>query len=245
MSGAALSADGRYVAFTSPTHGSSDLLPGQAFFGTTSVFVRDRQTGALQVADLTTDGEAVGGFRPVLTPDGRYVAFLSTSAALIPAGVTQGHPEDGQNAGLFLRNLATGVTTLVSINPAHDRSNDVTVGAEVAVSDDGNLVAYTSHIRGAVAGVSDPGAYSAVYLYDVRAGTTTLVSHDPADDGQVRGISDSIRISGDGRYVSFLSRDPGLTGQASDSVQVFRWDRTTGRVALVSAKGHRLARAPD
>jgi Tol biopolymer transport system component len=77
-----VSANGRYVAFTSGVFFGqtySDLAPGVTFssgFPTSHVFVRDLQTGAIQVVDLNSNGVAVGGYDPVISPDGRYVAFV-------------------------------------------------------------------------------------------------------------------------------------------------------------------------
>ncbi|MDB5307932.1 MAG: repeat-associated core domain protein [Gemmataceae bacterium] len=226
-----VSADGRYVAFTSTVnYAFSDLAPAVTFrSGYSHVFVRDRQTGAIRVVDLDATGKASGGYTPVITPDGRYVAFVGYTN-LLPSGIaTSGGLE------VFVRDLQTNTTSVVSLDPtgAHDAPVD---GRELAISADGRYVSWTSFGTLAVAGTtsSSPGNNEMIFLRDRQTGTNYLVSHDPANDGQVRGSSNTLSITSDGRYVAFLSNDPGLTGQGSDTRQVFRWDRTTGQTALVS-----------
>ena len=240
---ASITPDGRYVAFTSLTfHGSdvapngSDLAPTVNFdnWGEPSIFVRDRQTGKLTVVDMTADGTAAdGGFDPKLTPDGKYVVFLSSSQKLVN-GLS--YYIAGGEAAVYERDLATGVTSIVSVNPAGNHDVNTSVAAEISVSDDGRYVAYTSNDPSGVAGATDANdQYGAVYLRDTQTGSTTLVSHDLANDGQIRGNSGKIRISSDGRYVLFTSDDPNLAaGDTNANTDVFRWDRTTGAVALVS-----------
>jgi RHS repeat-associated protein len=229
--------DGRYVAFTSVSLASgqfgyaNDLAPTVNFTQSQSVFVRDRQTGLLTVVDMTADGTAAdGGFAPQITPDGRHVVFLSQSQKLV-----NGLSYSGYDA-VYERDLQTGKTTIVSVNPAGNHDVDVGYAGEIAVSDDGRYVAYTSYDPSGVAGASDANdTYVAVYLRDVQTGVTYLVSHDLANDGQIRGNSTKISISADGRYVLFASDDPNLAaGDNNNAGDVFRWDRTTGGAALVS-----------
>jgi RHS repeat-associated protein len=232
-----VSADGRYVAFTSS--GSypstfSDLAPGVTFSGAVTnshVFVRDRQTGAIQVVDLDPSGIAIGGYNPVLTPDGRFVAFIGYTN-LLPTGVAATDVHDRE---IYVRNLQTNTTSVVSLDPAGTHDAPVN-GRELAISADGRYVSWTSYDTLAVAGttVSSPGNDEMIFLRDRQTGSNDLVSHDPANDGQVRGASRAMSMTSDGRYVAFVSNDPGLTGQGSGSPQVFRWDRTTGQSALVS-----------
>ena len=68
-----ISADGRYVAFVSD---ASDLVPGDTN-GTTDVFVRDLQTGAIARVSTRANGEQGNGscVDPQISADGRYVTF--------------------------------------------------------------------------------------------------------------------------------------------------------------------------
>ncbi len=233
-----VSADGRYVVFTSnvfygvPT---SDLAPGVTFesgYGTSHVFVRDTQTGAIQVVDLGANGVAKGGGgTPVITPDGRYVAFLG-GTALLPPGIAV---SDGHDTNVFVRDLQTQTTSVVSLDATG--THDAPGGGELAISSDGRYVAWTSHDVSAVAGVQTPPVYnqSAVFLRDRQTGTNYFVSHDLANDGAINGYAYNISLSADGRYLAYRSNDPNLAANdTNNGFDVFRWDRTTGLNALVS-----------
>ncbi len=84
---ASISADGRYVAFRS---GASNLVPGD-IAGIYDVFVYDRQTNAIQRANVDASGAEgnMGGFDPCISADGQYVAFYSSSTNFV-TGDTNG-----------------------------------------------------------------------------------------------------------------------------------------------------------
>jgi RHS repeat-associated protein len=232
-----VSADGRYIAFTSTGSGNtfSDLAPGvtisSALTGT-HVFVRDRLTGTIRVVDVDPSGTAAGGLDPVITPDGRYVAFIGYTN-LLPAGVAT---SDGHDLEVYVRDLQANTTSVVSLDPTgtHDAPVDA---RELAISADGRYVAWSSVDTRAVAGTTSatPGGDEMIFLRDRQAGTNYLVSHDLANDGQVRGSSHDLSLSADGRYALFTSTDPNLAANdTNNEPDVFRWDRSTNQVALVS-----------
>ena len=102
---AGLSTDGRYVLFESS---ASDLVADDTN-GVSDVFVRDMVTGTTMPVSVSTDGDLGNGASrsAVMTPDGRYVAFVSAANNLVP---------DDTNgiADVFLRDLQLGTTLLVS-----------------------------------------------------------------------------------------------------------------------------------
>jgi len=87
----ALSADGRYVAFTS---GADNLVPGDTN-NRTDVFLRDRQAGTTVRVSLTTYGAqaAADSGGAALSDDGRFVAFQSDATNLVP-GDTNARTDD-------------------------------------------------------------------------------------------------------------------------------------------------------
>jgi Tol biopolymer transport system component len=84
---AVLSADGRFVAFSS---NASNLVPGDTN-GANDVFIRDRQAGTTKRVSIKTDsGQANDSSgEPALSADGRFVAFTSHATNLVP-GDTNG-----------------------------------------------------------------------------------------------------------------------------------------------------------
>jgi Tol biopolymer transport system component len=81
--GASLSADGRYVTFTSI---ASNLVAGDSN-GEYDVFVRDRQTGSTNRLSVDAAGNQVqaSSFDSSISADGLTVAFASDAATLVSA----------------------------------------------------------------------------------------------------------------------------------------------------------------
>src|SRR5207245_2686833 len=79
--GGALSADGRFVAFTSV---APDLVTGDTN-GAADVFVHDRQTGTTERVSVDSAGTQANGDSTdvALSADGRFVAFTSAAARLV------------------------------------------------------------------------------------------------------------------------------------------------------------------
>jgi Tol biopolymer transport system component len=76
-----ISADGRHVVFMSD---ASNLLVGDDN-GTADVFLYDREKGTLSWVSRGADGQSAGGesTSPVISGDGRFVAFQSDAANLV------------------------------------------------------------------------------------------------------------------------------------------------------------------
>jgi WD40-like Beta Propeller Repeat len=84
---AAISADGRYVAFAS---WASNLAAGDTN-GTLDVFVHDRQTATTELISVATGGEQAndGSYQPGISADGRHVTFTSFASNLIPGDTNE------------------------------------------------------------------------------------------------------------------------------------------------------------
>jgi Tol biopolymer transport system component len=104
---AGISRDGRHVLFISE---AGDLVAGDENEAV-DVFLRDRVTGVTRLISTTTGGRSGSGDSgfPVMTPDGRYVAFESEAPDLVD-GDTNGFLD------IFVRDLIAGTTT------AHQRA---------------------------------------------------------------------------------------------------------------------------
>ena len=74
--------DSRWVAFVST---ATNLVSGDTN-GITGLFVRDLVNGTTKGVSLGGLGANVVVATPVMTPDGRYVAFFSTATNLVPGG---------------------------------------------------------------------------------------------------------------------------------------------------------------
>ncbi|MFM2067269.1 MAG: Poly(beta-D-mannuronate) epimerase 7, partial [Pseudomonadota bacterium] len=138
---AALSADGRYVAFDSF---ASNLVTSDAN-GRNDIFVKDRQTGMLTLVSVDAGGHAgnADSYVPTLSADGRVVAYQSFASNLL-AGDTNGVSD------IFVKNLATGAITRASTGAAGTQANSDSMAP--SMSADGNLVAFYSFASNLVVG---------------------------------------------------------------------------------------------
>jgi Tol biopolymer transport system component len=245
-----ISADGRYVVFTS----DSDLLDPIDDNGSTDVFRHDRLVDAtalvsLDNSDLPAEFGAEAG---VISGNGNVVAFTTDSEI---------DPNDQNfDYDVYVRDLVAGTTKRASLSAAYADSpaldfdgryvvfgrpcgntncifrRDLTVanqGVRVSVSTsgtnpnhvsyspsisgDGNRVAYSSLATNlVVAPGGDPPLTSDVFLYDLTAATTTMVSVD-VGGGLADGQSFGARLSGDGEWVVFVSQASDLTGGFDDN----------------------------
>ena len=216
-----LSADGRFVAFSSA---ATNLVAGDTN-DTTDVFVRDRLTTttvriSLDSAGLQGNGTSAS---PSLSADGRYVAFVSTATNLV-AGDTNGAGD------AFVHDRQTATTTRVSLDSAGLQADGAS--SSPSLSADGRYVAFVSTATNLVAG--DTNHAADVFVHDRLTGATTRGSIDIAGlEGDAS--SDSPALSADGRFVAFHSSASNLVADDTNLlVDVFVRDRLSGATTRAS-----------
>jgi uncharacterized repeat protein (TIGR01451 family) len=252
QNGAALqpvfSPDGTKVAFHST---ASDFGPADANgpFGM-DVYLRDLVTGATELVSVNAAGtEAAPGANiitgtPVFSPDGTKLAFLSVAGDLV-AGVPP-QPITNGLARLYVRDLVAGVTTLVSATPAGGAAGGE--AGDPRFGPDGTELAFTSTGGDLVPGVA--GGAANVYVRDLVAATTAVVSANAAGTAGGNGTSHSPRFAGDD-HVVFASTAANLGPvDPNGGTDVYMRDLTSGTTSLVSvnaagtAAGDRASAAP-
>lgn len=125
---------------------------------------------------------------------------------------------------------AAGFTVRVSSALAGGEGNGFSNGS--TLSDDGRSVAFASDADNLVAG--DVNLVADVFVRDRFAGSTTLVSVD-ATGGPADGISAEAWISGNGRYVAFMSEATDLVaGDTNSAPDVFVRDLLLGTTERAS-----------
>ena len=166
-------------------------------------------------------------FEPSISGDGRYVAFVSLASNLV-AGDINGSDD------IFVHDTVTMTTTRVSVDSAGVEGSSNSF--EPSISGDGRYVAFVSLASNLVAG--DTNGSDDIFVHDTVTMTTTRVSVDSAG---VEGSSNSFEpsISGDGRYVAFVSQASNLVGgDFNGSNDIFVHDTvtvTTTRISVDSA----------
>ena len=209
-----ISADGRYVAFTSD---ASNLVSGD-MNGVYDVFVHDRQSGQTTRLSLASDGTQgnVESMWPSISADGRYVAFASAASNLVSGDTNESYD-------IFVHDRQTGQTTRVSL-ASDGTQGDYDSSLPPSISADGRYVAFASLASNLVSGDTN-GVYD-VFVHDRQTGQTTRLS--VASDG-TQGDDSSYffySISADGRYVAFSSTATNLvSGDTNDFGDVFVRDR--------------------
>jgi Tol biopolymer transport system component len=223
---AALSADGRFVAF----QGGDDSLVEGDTNGAVDVLVRDRLTGTTERASIGSGG-AQGddySFDPSLSADGRFVAFYSRAATLVP-GDTNGWED------VFVRDRLAGTTERVSVGG--DGAEGDGFSGYPALSADGRFVAFASGATNLVAGDTNGPFRWDVFVRDRQAGTTERVSVSGAGV-QADDTSLGAALSADGRFVAFTSHASNLVpGDTNGAQDVFVRDRQAGTTERVDVSG--------
>ncbi|QQR75248.1 MAG: PD40 domain-containing protein [Holophagales bacterium] len=233
---AALSADGRVMAFSSA---ATDLVAGARDTNwSEDTFLWTRETGSVTSVSRRLPGAIGASANPcyagLMSSDGRFVAFKSAAGNLIP-GIVAEYPK----AAVFLRDMETGSVALVSHVPGSATVAGNRDSEPVAMSDGGRFVAFTSGATNLVAGEVDRNGYrDDAYLWDRGTGTVALVSHVPRASATT-GNSASVprALSADGRFVAFYSFASDLIVGGTDSnrqADAFLWDARTDRVSLIS-----------
>jgi len=228
---ATLSADGRFVAFVSGATNLTSLDTN----GIPDVFIRDTLSNLTVCA--SPDSVWVGSTNvvidsPVLTPDGRFVAFFSTARGMV-AGVT-----NISLGEIYLRDLQAQTTIWISSNAlslvrSNVLFNSVPVPSHPVLSEDGQFVAFkcgwTNGPTGAPGGTTP---VSVVFRHEVPTGSTTIVSTNGFPS---YALSDDVygpAMTPDGRFLAFVDREPAGTA-VNSTIRV--WDSLMDTNILVSA----------
>lgn len=209
-----LAAGGRYAIFSSL---AGDLVADDTN-GSQDVFVRDLQTGVTTRVSLRSDGSqitdagnGVSDMQLNISADGRFVSFV-TREDLIGADVSGPY-------GLYLRNVQTGFLRRVASSSTYYFSDST-------LSDDGEHLVF----------LYGPSiARNVVAHYDVAANSMSeLYSLDTNNGADY--VGQGIGVSGNGRYVAFAVRSPGLFN-GSTFPQILVIDRNNPSYITVASGG--------
>lgn len=170
---------------------------------------------------------------PVITTDGRHVAFVSQANNLVT------NDNLGPHLDLFLRDLVASNTVLISVstNGIGGANDNVTL---YTLSSNAQLVAFETAASNLTPG--DANRHPDVYVRDVAAGTTTLVSVNTDGSASGNGPSTNPLLSEDGRYVIFESLASNLvTNDFNGTNDIFIRDLMVGTTTLVSVNAEGAA----
>jgi hypothetical protein len=233
----AISNNGRFVAFLSL---ATDLVTTTDNNNTADIFVRDLQTDTTRLVSANSSGSATGNgtfSNPIISADGRFVAFSSNASDLVAT------PDNNNADDIFIRDLQTNTTRLVSINSAGTATGN-NFSSSPVISSDGRLVAFVSTATDLVS-TTDNNTATDVYVRDLQANTTRLVSANSAGTAAGNLESEFPAISADGRFVAFISFATDLvsTSDNNHDSDTFVRDLQTNATSLVSINSSNNATA--
>jgi Tol biopolymer transport system component len=207
----------------------------------TDIFARDLKTHRTKRISVGRAGREANAasYSPVISRNGRYVAFLSSARNLV-ADDTNGRPD------VFVVDLQSGGTDRVSLSSAGTQGD---LGAlngilqfttlrppyvafrppGVALSDDGRYVAFLSRSTNLVPG--DLNGKADAFVRDLRTKTTERVSIS-SSGAESDQDSDRPLLSGDGQTVVFATLATNLADQSAPAGAIIAHDRRSGATAL-------------
>lgn len=237
-----VSGDGRYVVFHS---GAANLVSGDTN-GSTDVFIKDMQTGAISILSKSASNTIGNGSStwPTISTNGRYVVFYSTARNLV-AGDTNGVSD------VFLIDRGTDNN---ETNNSIERVSVTTSGGQIgffsavrrgAVSNDGSYIVFSTPATGAAmgGGITDTNRNEDIYLWSRSTGTTRLISHSASSTTTAgNNASTNAIISDDGKYIVYLSMATDLDANIGGAgladtnglYDVFFYDVTADTTKLIS-----------
>lgn len=211
-----ISADGRFVVFRS---GATNLVAGYSH----QIYLHDRATGETTV--LAPESDTGSNSNPVISADGRYVAFESSAASLT------GRTDGTLKYDVIWLDRETGETRLVT--ETIDAASPTEYSNYVSISGDGRTVAYSSRATNLVPG--DANGVADVFVRDIDAGTTTRINvaaDGTAGDGAA-SYGAALTMDGDeavfGSYANNL-----VAGDTNNIGDVFMYDLVGHTIVRIS-----------
>lgn len=147
--------------------------------------------------------------------------------------------DDGFSADLYMSDLVTyadPIVEIVSVDSTEHQGLNAQDSIGGSVSHDGRFVSFDSEAttwdteNGPIA---QGGGFNDVFVRDRLSRTTTQVSVGIGDT-EPNGNSYFSAISGDGKWIAFLSSATNLVADDAPGTNVFRYSMATGAIELVS-----------
>ena len=217
----AISANGRYVAFTS----YATNVPGDVDNGGVDVYLKDTLTGALSVVSVSASGANTSAVATVysVSDDGSWVLFGSSATNLGSYG-----PSPIVNRSVYLKNMATG--EVLDMVPEKTPAVANSSGSDGDMSGDARFVVFAS-TESNITGETVSGTQ--IFRLDRQNGAITLVSKS-ATGVQLGSNSDDPHISNDGRYVIFQTKAKAVAADLNTATDIYLKDTQTGELRLIS-----------
>jgi Tol biopolymer transport system component len=230
----AMSPNATSVAFVSEAANLAPAVSTQYPFANRNVFVRDllaRSTTLVSVgAKLKSSQVSAAMATPVISDDGRFVAFFSDTAGLVPSIPSSSAGE------VYVRDLMAGTTLWASTNGASLAQSVLGAVSPLAsyhprLSDDGRFVAFK-------AGTTNYGDRVVLLQYDSIWNTTTIVSSNAIGNMVVSDDPFGPQMTPDGSGIAFVRQEKAggtSSGPTDAATSIHLWDQFSGTDTVVSS----------
>lgn len=232
--------DGRYVVFRSE---ATNLVVPHGTTRLGNIYVRDLQLGTTRLVSVALDGTSAnnGSGNCLISDNGRYVAFTSHANNLVP--------NDTSFTDVFLRDLQTNTTRMVSVNAAGN-SEAFNASELLHMTPDGRFITFWSNGKVLTGHPDGRPDKPDIYVRDMVTNVTKLVTINAA--GTASGNGNSYggtewggSTSDDGRYVVFSSEASDLVANDTDTRDVFLRDLLAGTTIRLSTNATGTAGGND
>jgi Tol biopolymer transport system component len=204
----AISDDARYVVYSRTVTASGDSFETKLYRYDVQTGQTDRPVHGLLGGTVSNPDQATV---PALSADGRYVAFVQSTA-----------PREAVSRFRLVRlDLTTGTKTVIGRSDPQGIPQNAF--GDPSMSNDGRSIAYST--------VDATGLVSS-YVYDARTTRSALVSRSPAGT-KPNASAGQAQISGDGRYVTFASSATDIVAGTSAVWTIYVYDRRTHTSAAI------------
>lgn len=232
-----ISANGCKIAFESK---ASNLVSGDTN-GQSDIFLYDCESRQIErISNGLAESQANdASTTPRLSPDGRYITFMSKASNLV---IDDANGE----TDIFVYDKETGTTEQVSVT-ATGTSGD-NASQHPSISENGHFIAFESKAHNLVE--NDVNGKTDIFVYNRESKRVQRISTDLAGMGG-NGDSEHPSISADGRYVAFSSKANNLVPNDTNEVaDIFLYDRENHTLQRISInfsgeEGNEFSASPD
>jgi Tol biopolymer transport system component len=216
-----VSEDGRFVVFDSYSTNLSSGIDRR----TRHIFLKDLTTGEVVLVSKGIGGQPGNGAseRPQISADGRYIVFDSRASNLVDN-------DTNRFRDIFLFDRESGQIEKISTGEGGSALNQDSWESDV--SDDGSLVVFSSFATNVVA--KDTNTFRDIFLLHRRDGAIARINLSATGEESKGGRSRLPRISGDGKFVTFVSQASNLPGVSGSGENVFLYDVSKKELIRVS-----------
>jgi Tol biopolymer transport system component len=206
---------------------ATNIVEGSNTLSHRQVYLRDLRRGittlvSRDASDPLVGADTGGCSDPTISPNGRFLAFLSNATNLLPASSNGAYQ-------VFVKDLRTGVLRVASTD-ADGNLADGNSHSPV-VSNDGRWVAFWTGASNLAAG--DTPAKSDTVLKDMRTGEVRILSSS-ADAND----SFEAALSANGRTVVFYSEKTDLVpADGNGTADVYAFDPGAGTLRRLTVNG--------